>query len=184
MSCAINCTDIGTHDPEDLTCKGPRSAGASSIVIFLCLDNVSDITNPTQINAAIAADEAILVENIRFGSNAPTPALSPKLVSCGLPGVLHNTYPINITDYSYNSTNNDLWQTFASGVTAKAILAWDCLKSTYDDTSRFYNATGGAIQLQGGLVSPDDDDEAARFEITGSFKGDVSIITTPAGVFS
>lgn len=184
MSCAINCTDIGVHDPEDLVCKGPRPAGSSSIVIFLCLDNVSDITSAAQINAAIAADEAILVENIRFGSAAPTPTLSPKTTSCGLEQVLYNTYPLTLVDYSYNETNNDLWSTFSGGVTAKAILAWDCLKDTFSDTSRFYNATGGSIQFTGGLVDPDDDAEAARFEMNGSFKGTVSIISTPAGVFS
>lgn len=184
MSCAIICTDIGSHSTEDLICKGPRPGGASSIVIFLCLDNITDITSASQILAAIAAEEAILIENIRFGSAAPTPTLSPKTTSCGLEQVLFNTYPLTLVDYSYNDTNNDLWSTFASGVTAKGILAWDCTKASFSDTSRYYNASNGAIQLTGGLVSPDDDAEPARFEMAGSFKGTVSIIATPAGVFS
>lgn len=184
MSCAISCTDVGTHEPVNLRCAGPHPAGSSSVVIFLCLDNVSDITNPTQINTAIAAGEARLIEGIRFGSGASTPNLSPKTTSCGLPGVLNKTIPLNLTDYNYSQTNNELWEGFGSGMTAEGILAWDCSKTGYDDTSRFYQATQGAIQFQGGLVSPDDDDEAARFELTGNFKGSIEIINTPAGVFS
>lgn len=184
MSCAINCQDIGTHTSEDLLCKGARPAGASSIVIYFCLDNIDDITDPQQTIDAIAADEAVLVENIRFGSGAPNPIQSPKTVSCGSPGVLHIEYPLNITDYSYNASNNDFWQTMGGGVTAAAILAWDCTKASFTDTSRYYLPSAGSIVLAGGLVSPDDSDEAARFEITGTFKGTLDIITTPAGIFS
>lgn len=185
MSCAINCNETPvSHDAEDLECKGARPAGASAAVLFFCLDNITDITDPAEILAAIAADEALLVESIRFGNDAPTPTLGPKTVSCGTPGVLFNSYTVKITDYSYNQTNNELYEALGNGRKLSAILAWDCnTKATYSDTSRYYVPSSGGITFAGGLVSPDDDEEAARFELTGTFKGGVTIIPTPAGVF-
>jgi hypothetical protein len=64
-------------------------------------------------------------------------------------------------------------------------LAWDCQTNpNFPDTSRYYAPTSGGITFAGGLVDPNNDDEVARFEVQGSFKGSVDIITTPAGIFS
>lgn len=186
MSCPINCNiTLGTHDSEDLICNGLRPAGGKDLILFICTDNITDINDPAEILAAIANDEAIEVFNVGFGSTAPTPTLGPKPFPCGVAGVLFNTYQFTITDYSYNQTNNALYTLLAGGNRVEAILVRDCVNSKFDDTSRFYDASeNGGMSISGGLVDPADDEEAVRFEMTGSFKGDITILTTPAGVFT
>lgn len=186
MSCAINCNEVElAHDAEDLVCLGAKPAGASEIVIYWCLDNITDITDPAQTIAAIAAGEAILITDILFGNDAPTPTNGPKVTACGTVSVLYNTYPVSITDYSYNATNATLYGALGNGRRAAAILAWDCQTNpNFPDTSRYYAPTSGGITFAGGLVDPNNDDEVARFEVAGTFKGAVDIITTPAGIFS
>lgn len=183
MSCPINCQTLGTHESQDLLCIGVRPAGAKDIILFKCLDNVSDITNPNQINNAIANDEAILISDVRFGSSEPAPTLGPKTTSCGVEGVLFNTYPFTITDYSYSQINNALYTALAGGYRIEGMLVHDCPKTGFSDTSRFYDASDSGMVITGGLSSPDDDVEAAVFKMNGSFKGSITIIATPAGVF-
>lgn len=185
MSCAINCNEVElAHEAEDLVCGGGRPAGSPSIVLFWCLDNISDITNPTQILAAIAAGEALKVSDILFGNDLPTPTNGPKLTACGQAGVLYNTYPVSITDYSYNQTNNELYEALGNGRRVQALLAWDCnSKPTVPDTSRYYLPTSGGITFSGGLSDANNDDEVAFFQVDGTFKGSVTIIPTPAGIF-
>jgi len=185
MSCAINCNEVElSHEAEDLVCLGLRPAGAAQIVIYWCLDNITDITVPAQTIAAIAAGEAIKLTYILFGNDAPTPTTGPKPFACGSPGILYNSYPISITDYSYNQTNNELFGALGNGRNVAAILAWDCnTNPNFSDTSRYYVPSAGGITFSGGLIDPNNDDEVASFVVNGTFKGGVTIIPTPAGIF-
>lgn len=185
MSCIVNCSESDlSHEAENLICFGLHPAGSPQIIIFWCLDNISDITNPTQILTAIAAGEALRVRDILFGSDPPTPTLGPKPTACGTPKVLFNTFNMSATDYSYNQTNNELWGDLGNGRSVAAVLAWDCTTNpNYPDTSRYYLPTSGGISWSGGLGSPNNDDEVASFVVNGTFKGTVTIIPTPAGVF-
>jgi hypothetical protein len=186
MSCAINCNETPVvHTTEDLTCIGPKPAGAPSIIVYWCLDNISDISDPAQTIAALANDEALEIKDILFGSDAPAPTFGPKTVSCGSPTVLYNTQTLNITDFSYNQDNNELYEALGNGRKVAAILARDCnTKANFPDTSRYYTPSYGGITFAGGLNDADNDDEAAFFKVTGTYKGGVTIIPTPAGVFS
>lgn len=185
MSCAINCGEVElTHSSEDLDCKGVHPAGSDDLILFWCLDNVSDFTNTTQINNAIAGGEALRVSAVKFGNTLPSPTLGPKPTSCGTPRVLHNTYTTTITDYSYNAENAELYEALGGGRKVAAILARDCgTNPLYGDTSRVFLPSSGTIAFSGGLDSQDDDDNAAFFQVTGTLKGGVAIIDTPAGVF-
>lgn len=185
MSCAINCNESElSHDAEDLLCLGVRPAGAAQVVLFWCLDSITDITVPAQILAAIAAGEALLVTDIAFGSDLPTPTLGPKVTACGTPGVLFNSRTLTLTDYSYNQTNNELYESLGNGRKAAAILAWDCNSNpNFSDTSRYYVPSSGSINFSGGLSSSATDEEAAFFQVSGTYKGSVTIIPTPAGIF-
>jgi len=42
----------------------------------------------------------------------------------------------------------------------------------------------GEISFTGGAVIVDTDEEPARFELTFTYKGNISLIPTPTGVFS
>lgn len=186
MSCAINCNEtVLTHNAEDLECLGARPAGSPSVILFWCLDNITDISDPAEILAALAADEALEVKDILFGNDAPSPTLGPKTIACGSPSVLYNSYTVNLTDYSYNQDNNELYEALGNGRKVAAILARDCnTKATFADTSRYYLPSYGGVTFSGGLNDADNDDEAAFFKVTGTFKGGVTILPTPAGVFS
>jgi len=184
MSCAINCNEETlTHTPTN-QCYGAHPAGSSDIIIFYCLDNVTDFTNPTQINLALAAGEALRIESIRFGSDLPTPTNGPKLTSCGTPGVLFKTSTMTLTDYNYGVENSPLYEALGNGRQIAAVMAHDCeTNPNYSDTTRVYEPSSGYISFSGGLSSADDDEEAAFFQVTGSYKGGTRIIPTPAGVF-
>jgi len=185
MSCAIDCGQTAlTHSAENLDCDGLHPAGSQDLILFFCLDDVSDITDPSQINNALNQGSALRVELVKFGSDLPTPTLGPKATSCGVPKVLYVTSTMTITDYSYNQENNELYNELGAGRGVAAVLARDCqTNANYADTSRYYVPTSGNISFAGGLSSADDDDEAAFFQVTGTYKGGVTIIATPAGVF-
>lgn len=186
MSCAINCGESDlSHESEDLICFGLHPAGSEDVIIFWCLDLVTDITNPTQIQAALDAGQALRASNLLFGSGEPTPTQGPKPTACGTPKVLYVTYNVDLTDYNYNQTNNELYGSLGAGRSPKAMLVRDCgTNPNYSDTSRYYEATSGGINFAGGLNSANNDDEAAFFHVAGTFKGTVDIIPTPAGIFT
>lgn len=182
-SCNQYCAEELTDFEYVIECGSAHPAGASNIIVVICDDLISDPFNATQLLAAIAAGDAFKVEGVRFGSTAPTPTPGPKLTSCGVESVLYQTHAINWTDYNYTQVNNLNYERLGNGLRPKGVLAIDCTKTGWDDTARYYASNTGGIQLSGGLVSPDDDNEASRFELAGSFKGTIDIGTAPTGIF-
>ncbi len=62
-----NCEALGDHEVATLTCKGPRPAGISEVVLILCGNDLTDPSDGTEVNALIAAGDAKLVQQIRMG---------------------------------------------------------------------------------------------------------------------
>jgi hypothetical protein len=182
MGCLnYNCATLTEHEVSTLACKGPRPAGISSAVFILCSSTLVDPSDGTEINALITSGDAKLVENIRMGLGSGEVTQSPKVTACGLPQTLYVTYSGNITDYSFNQQNMEFWTTLTSGYTISGIIARLCPKSGFDDESLWMD---GEVSFSGSPVIADTDEEAANFAITYQYKGTVSLIPTPTGVFS
>lgn len=121
---------------------------------------------------------------VAFGSDLPTPTNGPKVTACSAASVLFTTRTMTITDYSYNQTNNELYESLGNGRKVAAVLARDCSSNpNFADTSRFYQATSGHIAFAGGLSSTNTDEEPAFFQVEGTYRGTVDIIATPTGIF-
>ena len=176
-----NCEQLGDHEIATLTCKGPRPAGISEVVFILCGNDLTDPSDGTEVNALIASGDAKLVQSVRMGLGSGEATQSPKTTSCGLPQTLYVTYTGNIVDYSFTTENMAFWSTLTSGYTIAGAIARLCPKTGFDDESLYLD---GEIAFSGSPVVPDTDEEPARFEITFTYKGDVSLIATPTGVFS
>lgn len=176
-----NCEELTDHEASSLSCLGPRPSGISEVVLILCGNDLTDPSDGTEVNALITAGDAKLVSSIRMGVGVGEPTLSPKTTACGLPQTLYVTYSGNIIDYSWNETNFEFWNTLTSGYTIQGAIARMCPKTGFDDQSLYLD---GEISFAGGAIITDTDEEPARFEITFTYKGDIHLITTPAGVFS
>ena len=176
-----NCEELGEHEVLTLQCKGPRPAGISEVVFILCGNNLTNPSSGAEVLALLASNEARKVQRIRMGLNSSEPTQSPKTTSCGLPETLFVTYSGSLTDYSFNATNMDFWNDFAGGYTVQGAIARMCPKAGFDDESLYMD---GEISFTGSPIVPDDDEEAARFELTYQFKGTVTLVPTPPGVFS
>lgn len=176
-----NCDTLTDHEVATLACKGPRPAGISEAVFILCAANLTDPSDGVEVNALITSGEAKLVQNIRMGLGSGEVTQSPKVTACGLPQTLYVTYSGAITDYSFNQTNMDFWTTLTSGYTISGIIARLCPKAGFDDESLWMD---GEVAFSGSPVIADTDEEAANFAITYQYKGSVSLIPTPSGVFS
>jgi len=176
-----NCEALGDHEVATLTCKGPRPAGISEVVLILCGNDLTDPSDGTEVNALISSGDAKLVQQIRMGIGQGESTLSPKTTACGLPQTLYITYSGNIIDYSWNTTNFDFWTTLSSGYTIAGAIARLCPKTGFDDESVYLD---GEIAFTGGAIITDTDEEPARFELTFTYKGNISLIPTPTGVFS
>jgi hypothetical protein len=176
-----NCEELTPHEASSLNCKGPRPGGISELVLILCGAGDIDPTDGTEVNALIASGDAVLVSSVAMGLNVGEPTLSPKTTACGLPQTLFVTYSGTITDYSWNTSNFEFWNTLTSGYTVQGAIARMCPKTGYDDQSVFLD---GEISFGGGAVIENTDETPARFDITFTYKGDVELIATPAGVFA
>ncbi len=176
----FNCGDLSDHEVAELTCSGARPAGVSDILIGLCGNSILDPSDGTQWTTALGADFAKEIFNVAAGIDSGEPTLSPKITACGTPTTLYVTYSGTITDYNFTAENFTFWTSLINGYKVPSMLMRLCPKTGWDDESMWLD---GEISFTGSPVAPNTDEEAARFEITFTFKGNISLVPTPAGIF-
>lgn len=178
--CDYNCEALEDHEVV-VGCAGARPAGVSDILFALCGHSIVDPSDGTQWTTALNANFAKELFSVAAGFDSGEPTLSPKTTACGLPSTLFVTYTGTITDYNFTSDNVAFYNTLINGYKIPAMLMRLCPKSGWDDQSLWLD---GEISFTGSPVVPNTDEETARFEITWSFKGDVTLVDTPSGLFS
>jgi len=175
-----NCDNVTNHEVATLDCSGPRPSGVADAVLALCGNSIVDPSDGTQWATAIAGEFAKELFNITGSIDSGDATLAPKTTPCGVQRTLYTTYTGTIVDYNFTSANFDFWNPFLNGVTIPGMLMRLCPKDGWDDVCMWLD---GTVSFSGSPVVPGDDAEAARFEITFSFKGNITLVPTPSGVF-
>ena len=79
--CGYGCTDLEAH--EQLLCGVKKQSGGNKVFVINCDHDVTDWTNKTQFNAAIAAGKVHMVEGTKPQRPAPSPVEIPSSTGCG-----------------------------------------------------------------------------------------------------
>lgn len=183
MSCtSLNCTEIDDIVPND--CDVVLLGGSDQAIIFLCGSNVTDPSNATQVQNAINAGTAKLVQNIKVGLPLPTPVDLPITVSGQPPKV--GTYDHTMTWYDANVSANNMesYNTLGKGIQIESILLY--MNSEAVPSGRWI-APPASIFAKGGYTSPDDSTDVQHFEYTFFWKdqdANPEYVTIPAGIFN
>lgn len=179
-----NCDSLTDHEVSNESCLGPRNGGSAQLIIFDCGITVTDPTDGTEINNLINAGSAYLVENVKAGLDAPSPVTIPSVTSCGSDRVINLDYTGTIEDYTVTETNTSaFWGPLAKGRTMGAMMLYLCEQDGYANKIVWIDAE---ISFSGGLVVPNVNTEAIRYELSFAFRknGPVEFLDAPTGVFS
>lgn len=172
-----NCTDLGEHTPNN--CNAILLGGISSLLILMCDHVITDPSNATQVNAAIADGTAILVEDAKIGVNAPSPVTIDSDVAGQPARVVNYDRSGTLIDANVSNANvtfyNDLFDGRAFG--GLILYEVDADQVTWIDK---------AIRFTGGRIIPNDVNDRQRFEGTFAWKSltEGAIYSAPVGVFS
>lgn len=181
MSCtSLNCSELPDHEAND--CNVVLPGGSSDIIILECGSNVTDPSDETQIQAAITAGTAKLIENVKFGIALPTSVDAPVTISGEPPQTVTYDRTATIYDANVNAVTMPFYDAVGGGRSIEGIIAY--MNSEAVPTVRFITAPG-AIKAKGGYTSPDDSADVQHFELTFSWKNinNPTYATAPAGIF-
>lgn len=178
-----NCDALVDHEVSAESCLGPRNGGSSQIIFFDCDAVPVDPSDGTEVLALIAANTAFLVENVKVGLDAPSPITIPSTTSCGTERTINLDYSGTIEDFTVTEVNvADFWGPLAKGRTMGGLMLYLCEQDGYTNKIVWIDAE---ITVAGGLVLPNTNEEAIRFELTYAFRknGPVQYLDAPLGVF-
>jgi hypothetical protein len=179
MGCASYC-ESGLEPHDLVSCGEYKLGGVSAIVIGACGLVLDDPTSAKDINDAILAGTAVLVEDIRFALPAGSPITVDSPVGCGTTIRINEDrtatlYDANVTDQNnafYNSLNQQKvgW-----------IMAYLC-----DSDKVIYIDPPVGITTSANFIIPEQNNELQRYEVTFSWreKNIPTQFAAPAGVFN
>lgn len=173
------CSDIGIYDPGN-SCSTYKG-GNNKLLLVKCGVDI-DLSSGSEINSAITAGEAVLIENLKIDWGAPSAVTVPSYVGCVPDVVSTYDHTINITDRNVIPGSIDFWNSAgsATGVTFGAALIWNCSENRVFEVD-------AQIQIQGGVVNPDQKTDLQRFELTATYQSTngspVIMRTPPTGIF-
>lgn len=173
---SYNCQSITTHLLND--CENEFQGGSDQIVLLLCGHTVTDPSNGTQINSNISNGKAVLIRNVKFGLDAPSPIEIESNISCRGPKVVTYDRTAPMIDSNVNSNNVTMYNQLLNGYTIAGIIFFECSANRVTWIDDLIRATGGRIM-------PNEDNEFQRFETVFKWrsKNEGQIYPAPAGVF-
>ena len=185
MSTCINyCTTDPLGDYEIIECANDPVGGLSAALFLECGHSITDPSNATQVNAAITAGEAKLVERCSFTIDAASPVTVESLVPCETPSLV--TYDRKGVYKNPNVTPDNITfhDKLFDGRKFGGLILFEC--ATLEDTTQYVTWIDSPIKFTGSRIVPEKNTEFQRFE--GEFvwrsKVNPSRHTAPAGVFS
>lgn len=178
-----NCDNLTSHEASAESCLGPRNGGSAQLLWVECGVTVTDPTDGTEINNLITAGDAGLIENVKAGIDAPTPVTIASTTACGTERTINLDYTGTIEDYNVTEANTTFWGTLAKGRTIGGLMLYICEQDGYANKIVWIDAE---ITFSGGLVVPNTNEEAIRYELTFAFRknGPLEYLDAPTGVFS
>lgn len=141
----------------------------------------ADPSDATEIQAMIDAGTAKLVKGIRVGISAPSEVTATSYEACVSDPVVNYDRELNWMDGTVTDENVSFYNTLnsASGNKASGLLLYECDA----DRATFIDKT---VIFSGGRISPDQNNDAQRFEFTLRYrsKTDAAIVPAPGNIFS
>lgn len=179
--CAYNCDTLPSYNSTLAGCTLTRSGGSSNVVFLGCDHGITDFTDGTQINDAIDAGNAWLVQNVKIGHAKGSPNTVDPVTSCGTQRVLNNTYTFTLFDAKVNEENADFWNTVTAGYIFEGAIFSVCTTTGQTDIAL---VTESQVSVSGSLVNPDVKTDNIRFELDGTWTGDgLAVVAAPTGVW-
>lgn len=180
-NCATyNCQSLSTFESTLSNCATYRAGGSSSIILLACGHSITDPTDLTAIEAAIAAGEAWRMENVKVGITPGSPETVAPVTSCGTERVINNTYTASIFASQVSEENATFVNSLTSGYVLGGIIFGVC---ETDGLTNLLLYVDEEVSVQGGLVLPDTNADLIRFEMTATWKGNIEVFSDTEGVF-
>ncbi len=182
-----NCSDYNCDTPlaDQLLndCNETRAGGIRELLLLSCDHGITDPSSAAEINAAIAANNAVLFKQVMVGMDAPSPITGEVLISCNTESVVNYDRQITIVDGNVNDTEIAAWNTMnaSQGKVLGGVILWD---GCGNDTEKVF-WIDKPLQIEGGLTIPNNNDANQKFELTGKWrsKTDPRQYDAPAGIF-
>lgn len=181
-----NCSNYGC-DPLDAyflnECNEILLGGYDQAILLECNHQITDPSNASQVNAALANNTATLVSNASFSIEAPSPVTVDTLVACQPPKTVNYTRTGLYKNQNVNPGNIDFHSTIFKGKVFGGIIIRMC--SETDSGVGYVYWIDSSVTFTGGLIGPALNTDLQRFEGTFSWmsKTDPAMYVEPAGVF-
>ena len=177
---SYNCDDdLGSHVIND--CNTYTKGGYPNCILLECDHSITDPSDATQVQAAIDAQEARLVKNVKIA----IPAGSPVKIDSPIPNepqiVVRYDFAGTMVDTNVSSDNVTFYNNLLDGRTLGGIIV-------HNQKEGIVYHVDAAVKFEGSPVLPDNDGEFERFETTFTFFKEPSevahtLYTEPAGIF-
>lgn len=170
-----NCTSLGTRLPAE--CGVFLKGGISDFILLNCDHEITDPSDDIQIQAELDAGRATLVSGVRIGLDAPSANTIDSLIACAPDPVLNYDRTATIVDGSV-CENIDFLNDLSDGRLFGGIIFRLC-----DECKVLW--VDAAVSFAGGVIVPDNNTEAVRYEGTVSWKDtrNPKFYTEPIGIF-
>jgi hypothetical protein len=179
-----NCVGYNCSDFEEFLlndCSEELLGGQDQAVLIKCGTIISDPSDGTEILAQIALGNAVLIQNVKVGIDAPSPIEVDSNIALRSSKVVN--YDRTATWMDGNVNNNNV-NTFYPSILNGAAIGGAIIYENGNDTKAvtFINEP---IQMVGGRILPADNNEFQRFEATLKWKSltDPTRHAAPSGVF-
>lgn len=172
-----NCNELADH--ERVTCEAYLQGGNDALIVLSCGHGVTDASNATQINAAISAGTAKVLN----GLTVSIPLASPVKVANPIAGladiVVTYNRTITIKDYNVTDGNIDFWNSLLSKRSVSGLI----VRNNQTSQVQFIDSS---VTFEGSQINPEVVAEFQRFEIVGNWiNEDIPAMSAePAGVFA
>lgn len=181
-----NCTDYCNTDPigtpEVIGCGNDPVGGMSAAIFLACNHQISDPSNATQINAALANETAWLFKRCSVEIGEPSPVEQDSLIPCETSQLVTYDREFTYTNPNVSQANIDVHNRLFSGRTLGGALLLEC--GSDDDDDQYVTWIDSALKLTGGRVVPGKNTEFQRFSGKGKWRGkkDPQRYPAPVGV--
>lgn len=175
-----NCNILTTFESTLANCATYRAGGSSSIILLACGHSITDPTDLAAIEAAIAAEQAWRMENVKVGITPGTPETVAPVTSCGTERVINNTYTATIFASQVSEDNSVFVNGLTAGYNLGGIIFGVCETDGLTNIMLYADAQ---VAVQGGIVLPDTNADLIRYEMTATWKGNVEVYNDTEGVF-
>lgn len=182
-----NCTNYGCDDAlgdyVENACQEILLGGVDAVIFLECNHAITDPSNASQINAAIANGTATLVTGIKVSLDAPSPIEIETNRACSPTRVVNYNRSGTYKNDNVSAANVTFHQGIFSGRQFGGLILHEC--GTSSATTPQITWIDRAISFTGGRIIPGNYNEQQRFEGAFKYLGllDDDIYPVPAGIF-